>query len=460
MRVPMYLLLIIALFMIPIQSTHATERADSPTPKPIDWSEIKVLDLKTAWRIALADSPSLAAAQARVFQAEARVRQAQSAYWPTLEALASTAHTRLSDNAAQARLAIGGENPDTYHHLGLSAGWLLFNGFERKFNHFAARYGEQESRQSFRDARRLLADSVAAIYYTAQLALEDMAIVTADEKFNRRQAEEAAARLRLGTGALSDALNFQIQVNTAKTRMIQAQQNFKAAMIGLAALLGVDTVTFPAQMELAQLPRETEKTLAPPRLAPLIDHALAHRPDVLAADYALRRTQAGIGAAQAKFYPTLNLFAAVDGDRTTDLGFEDDDFGDSVGLNLSYNLFKGGGDKARLLEARHKQKEAEQNFLQAKITVTSEVKNALSQLESVQQQVRLQRTNLTLARQNRDLVDKEFAAGEASLVRLNEAQRELTTAQARLALALVSLHQAWHNLKVSTAQILAELEAL
>jgi outer membrane protein TolC len=57
-------------------------------------------------------------------------------------------------------------------------------------------------------------------------------------------------------------------------------------------------------------------------------------------------------------------------------------------------------------------------------------------------------------RENRDLVEKEYQAGQASLVRLNEAQRDLNRAQGRLALALVGLRQALKNLDASTGRIL------
>lgn len=52
------------------------------------------------------------------------------------------------------------------------------------------------------------------------------------------------------------------------------------------------------------------------------------------------------------------------------------------------------------------------------------------------------------------MVEKEYAAGQVSLVRLNEAQRDLTTARSRLALALASLQQAWFNLETDTGRIL------
>jgi outer membrane protein TolC len=69
----------------------------------------------------------------------------------------------------------------------------------------------------------------------------------------------------------------------------------------------------------------------------------------------------------------------------------------------------------------------------------------------------LQRVNADLVRENRDLVEKEYLAGQGSLVRLNEAQRDLSTAQSRLALALVSLRQAWYGLQSETGSLAAAL---
>ena len=77
----------------------------------------------------------------------------------------------------------------------------------------------------------------------------------------------------------------------------------------------------------------------------------------------------------------------------------------------------------------------------------------MAKLSSAQKELALQRSNAELVHQNRDLVEKEYAAGMGSLVRLNEAQRDLTNAQSRLALALVSLRQAWYNLKADTGRI-------
>ena len=99
-------------------------------------------------------------------------------------------------------------------------------------------------------------------------------------------------------------------------------------------------------------------------------------------------------------------------------------------------------------------KEAESTLAGVVISTRTEVLEALAKLDSAKELLLLQRSNTDFVKQNRDLVEKEYAAGQTSLVRLNEAQRDLINAESRLALALVSLKQAWQDLKTSTGEIL------
>jgi cell division septation protein DedD len=308
------------------------------------------------------------------------------------------------------------------------------------------------------DARRLLLASVATAFFVAQLAREDIAIASADETFNRRQIDEAKARLRVGTGSLSDVLNFEIQVNSARSQLIRAKRVYNVAMIGLATLLGLREARFPVNMELARLESETEEELVAPSTDRQIRYALTHRPDIRRTDYAVKRAKSEVGIARAKFYPVLNATGSIDGERSRSAEFESDDFGGSIGLNLTYNLFTGGLNRAQLAEAKSRLTEAERNQDDASIQVASEVQEAVADLIAEQEQLALQRKNARLVQQNRDLVEKEYNAGQTSLVRLNEAQRDLTTAQSRLVLALLSLRQSWENLRAVTGEILNPFE--
>jgi outer membrane protein TolC len=360
------------------------------------------------------------------------------------------ASSRHPGSPAQPR---GIDDPEDYFNLGLQANWLLFKGLGRKYANASARAAELGSQEAERDARRLLVASVANSFYRAQLAREETAIVEANEGFNRRQAEDAKARQRVGTGSLSDVLNFEVQVNAAKSDLIDAKRSYEVAMFGLAALLGIPESRFPSDLELVRLERETAEELVPPAPDDLIPYAKAHRADILQAAYAVDRARQEIGLARASFFPALGFYASLDGERLGDASFEGDDFGDTLALSFSYNLFSGGSDAARFREAKARRDEEKKNLASLTNNVVSEVRTATVWVAAAQKELVLQRSNAALVQQNRDLVEKEYAAGQGSLVRLNEAQRDLVTAQARLALALVSLRLAWHNLKTTTGEI-------
>jgi len=430
--------------------------------KSIDWTTIDELDLKTAARIALADNPTLAAAAARIRQAVERMNQAEADYWPRLDLTASGARVWQSDNdletnRAMARLfdpAAEVDDPEDRYHTGLVASWKVFDGFARKFANASARYGRDQSKAAFDDSRRLLLASVASAYFVAQLIRENVDIARADEEFNRRQLIEAKARSRMGTGSLSDELNFKIRINDARAVRIQAERNYEAAIYALAALLGRQEANFPRTVKLAPLEDETKNELTKPDTKELIAYAHKNRPDIRQSELGIRQANAQVGLARSQFYPSLNLSAGIDGAHTENLRLEEDDFSASVRLSLSFNLFSGGADRARVKEAEAQAEELKRSLENLRITVTSEVRDSLAQLLSAQAQLRLQRINVELVQTNRDLVDKEYGAGQASLVRLNEAQRDLVTAQSRLALALATMRQAWFNLETDTGHIL------
>ncbi len=424
--------------------------------------QIEVLDLETAQRIAIASNPTLTAAAERVNQATERIRQAQAAYWPTLDAQGSASRVDLSNNAEESQrdqLRMLGfnasiDNPEDYYRANLVASWTVFDGFRRHFSNALARYGQDASQAALAESRRLLLSSVGDSFYLAQLARENIAITEADEAFNQRQLEEAQARYQVGSGSLSDILNFEVQVNAARSQRNGYYREYQIALVGLASLMAIPDAILPSGVELAGLQAEVEKDLIPPEAAGHLDYALLHRPDIQQTEWILKQQEANIGIARSRFYPSLQLAGSVDGERANSGRFEGDDFGNTVGLYLTYRLYSGGERRARLAEAKYQQKEAEENLRASKLSVASDVQQAVANVITAQNELELQRKNAKLVMENRDLVEKEYQAGQASLVRLNEAQRNLTQAQGRLALARVGLRQAQKNLNASTGRIL------
>lgn len=438
----------------PAPSGHmeASPAGNLQTGPPPDWRKVRELTLSTALRIALSGNPSLSAAAERVIQATERTQQAKAAYWPKLDSTFSASRLSLSETARRGALSTGIENPDESYQAVLSADWLLFDGFERKYSLAAARYGENERISERWDLARLLFSSVAAFYYNAQLTAEQILIAEADLSFNRRQITEAEARLAAGTGSLSDRLNFEVQVNRARDFLIGAKKNYEVSLLSLAALLGIGDPAFAQAVNLPRPQKESAEEMRLPVLGDLIAYAGQNRPDLLSSGFALERAESGIGAAKAAFFPDIFLSAGLSGERRGDAGISEEDFGSNVSLNLTYNLFSGGADRSKVAEATSRRHEAQELKRDVAVAITGEVGKSLSGLSAAQRKLLLQRSNAALVLENRDLVEKEYAAGQTSLVRLNEAQRDLVEAEALLAQSLLSMRLAWYNLRTSTGE--------
>ena len=129
-----------------------------------------------------------------------------------------------------------------------------------------------------------------------------------------------------------------------------------------------------------------------------------------------------------------------------------------MGVHVSYNLFAGGRNRAGVAEARAQLDESEYLLEETRLTAAREIRQAAIDLRTAQENLVLQRTTADYVDENRNLVEKEYNAGQGSLVRLNQAQRDLVSAQARLALSRVALHSARHALQTATAETISRFE--
>ncbi len=433
---------------------------------PTDLAGIKVLDLKTAQSVALADNPNMEAARARIEQARARVLQAAASWWPSLDLSGSGTRQRLSDtnyqyNKLLANTLMPGipvDQTDENYSAGLQATWVLFDGFYRTFREQQAAYDEQSNAAALVDSQRLLVNSVAEAFLNAQLAQTYIDIAQADETFYNRQLEDAQNRYDVGAGPWGDILNIKVQVNSAKTSRIRSQREFEAAKYGLAGLMGVADAALPAHIRLESLDKEYATPDTKQQAEILIKEALAARPDIRQLEMQIKQAEAARGMAKAPFYPTVRVAGALEGSREGDMGLSSEDFGNSIGVNMSWNLYAGGADKARLAESEQVKREAVYTLAGLRNSVAAEIRQYLAMLAAAEEQVRLQRESVKLVQENRDLAQNEYEAGEASLVRLNEAQRDLTTTHGRLAQALVSYQLQRQRLLAATGRNLTGLK--
>ena len=400
------------------------------------------ITLEGAKRMALERNPTLAAARERVIQAREAIVQARAAFLPTVSTTSAWNYTQDTGSASF------GYTENLYTNK-ISATQLLFDGFLRKYTHLAASYGKKMTLASQEDAQRLLAWSVAQSFLHIQLARENIKIAESDMAFNRQQEKEALAREKAGTGSLSDLLNFKTKVNTANAFLISSRQDLKESCHGLAALLGYGSAQLPESFEIGPLEigdtdLDVSNNTNPALILDQDKHMeifLAQRPDLLQAEYAVKAADAKINMAAAGYYPTVSLtgsYGITSGETFSDMG-DTDKMGAAVGVTVNFELFSGGSTKSSVREAKSVKKELKKELESSKLTAMSNIKSAMDDIHTTRRQLLLQKENAELVEQMRNLVEKEYAAGQTSLVRLNEVQNNLVSALGDLAIARVSL---------------------
>lgn len=458
------LILVLEAFTWPLRGVDAAGgdvQSGNASREDAFWEEIRELHLEEACRFALRENPGLQAVRERILQAREALEQARSRYWPSLDLQGSARRFWLSESARQAPQIsepFGGgisrlESPDESSRAGISASWVVFDGLERRYRAAAARFGLERSRAADNEAARLLLAAVADAFYQAQLAGEDDSIARADEAFNERQLAEAKARRKRGAGSLSDVYNFEIRVNAARAERIRAEGRLRRARAGVGALLAAPGAILPDRIPLAGPKPATGAEFFLPSLEREMAFAREHRPDLRESRALMAQADAEVDVARAAYFPTFRLSYTLEGEREGIALPEEADMGHSLALIMSWNLFDGWAKGSTVRQAKARYRETVRTRHDVELQLGREVQESLAELESARDRLRLERKNLGLVRRTRDLVLKEYQAGQASLVRLNEAQRDLITAEGRLALSLVSLRLSRFRLDADTGRV-------
>jgi len=421
-------------------TTELLETAPIPVPQPLTQDD--------AVRIALARSPNLLAGTARIRAAEARISQARAGYLPAVDLNAeATRHLKTPGVFRWPGLDSRYES----YAAALSASWLIFDGFAREAQYVTSLSGQIEAVAAYHDMQRLLTQAVNIAFNNALLAREEITIAEADASFNDQLLTETRLKLEAGSAARSEVLNFEIRLNSAKSQLISARSQLQVAKAVLVELMGLPEQVALEELVLAPLDVQGEERVEIPDEPHLLRHAVLNRPDLEMLRQVVERASLDEAQSRSAFYPSLFLLGSYGAQRIDNPRFSEDDVSAQASLNLAWNLFNGSADTAAVRTAKAVTDQRRRELSAQLLVVLSEVRQALAQLTNAREQLRLQTTSYHLTSEARDLVLKEYQAGQASLVRLNEAQRDLVEAQGHLSLSKIQLRGAWINLRTATA---------
>jgi outer membrane protein TolC len=405
----------------------------------------------------LAGNPSVHESLERITAAEAVLKQAQSAYLPTVTATASYGHIDSSlhpDTDPENRYA------ESYKQAsaGVQANWLLFNGFAREARTLSAKYSLQQSGELADETRRLLILSATTAFRQAQQARENIDIARQDLAFNTNLEDDARKRFEAGVLPESEVHNFTINALQAESATLEAELDYKTACAVLAELMALPEPQLPEDMQPVAIAFDAGQSI--PALEQEFDYALIHRPDFKALKSGQLALAQQVRAVKGDMMPTIALAGEVNYNDREDWSTtsEHGNYDSFVGVTASWDLFSGGRKKNVVKEAQAEMRALEELQEALRLSIRSTLQQQLDSAETTQAVLQRQEKIYRLSQSVRDSVEKSYKAGAVSITRLNEAQTDLVAAQGAYSTAYIAYRLILNQVDIESGRALDGLE--
>lgn len=425
---------------VPTQYKYA---GNPDAPPALDWwRSFRSPELTQLMEEAQTVNLDIAAAVARMREADAQARQAGAALLPSLSGGGNETYSRTSGSSSSG-LTNGGREVVNYS-ASLSASYQLdFWGQNRD-----ALQAAEETATANRFDRDVVAlttlSSVANAYFQV-LASQDRLRTAQRNIASAQRILDAIKQRRLaGTGTDLDVAQQESVLANQKALVPPLRQTLDQNSNALAVL-----VSRPP--ESVRVAGGSLNHVAIPRVTPgLPSELLTQRPDIRRQEAQLASATANIGNARAQFFPSIQLTGngGYQSSALVSLFQPHAAFFQLVG-SATQPIFDGGKILGNFEYAKARQDELLQTYRKTIVQAFADVDNALYSIKQTTIKLQLQRQVVAASRRAFDLAEQQLRAGTADIVTVLNTQSTLFQAedvlwQAQLArlLAIVSLYQA------------------
>ena len=385
----------------------------------------------------------IAAAAARLIQAQAQSMISSSALVPSLSGTGSASRS-YTPGTLRARTAPVEASVGNNFNLGLSASYVLdFWGRNRAladsadWNAIATRY----------DRETLIVSTQAALantYFQILLAQDRLRLARQNVQIAENVLSAIKARMDVGTATALDLAQQESIVASQRASIPALEQSQQQASVLVASLLG----RTPESVAIAGGSLER---LRLPKVQPgLPSQLLLRRPDLAAAEARLQSAQGNIKAARAAFLPSISLSTQSGlGSSTLANLLRPEALAASLAAGLVQPIFNGDQTEGQLRQAQGRQIELLADYRKVIVTALADVENALIAVRLTSEHEDLQARVVASARRAYEITEQRLQEGTIDVVTLLNTQLTLFQAQDNLTLiryqrlqALVSLFQA------------------
>jgi NodT family efflux transporter outer membrane factor (OMF) lipoprotein len=408
-------------------TVEAPWRAATPedgTPKGSWWSRFRDARLDALQRQALAQSPTLAVASARLAQARAIVRSTASAQWPSASVGLRAARARTSTNRPLS--AYPSPNFSTVQNdvvPALSVGYELDIAGRIQRSVEGAQASAEQSAADLENVRLILGTDLATAYFNLRATDIELDVLARAIALQRRSLEFVSTRHDLGASSGLDVAQQQALLDTTLTQVDVLRRQRSDFEHAIATLVGTPAPSFSLAPDISEL-----EPPAVPLGVP--SDVLQRRPDVASAERAMASANAQIGVAKAAYYPSIVLAPSV-GFESRSLAslFDASSLLWSLGASVTQPLFSGGRLAANVDFAQAGYEATVGNYRSVVLRAMQEVEDGITGLADLEHANAQARTAVATARRVLDLANARYEGGATTYLDVITAQQALLAAE-------------------------------
>ncbi len=403
------------------------------------------LSLADAVELALARNHDVLMASLTALQSEQSYLSTRAAILPNLNFNASTGVNRSGSSDAQTSTLLGhvvqipAQPASVYGNFGfgLTFSQLIFDGGAWWNNLEAAALSFHAQQETAQEQRLQTTYQVTQAFLELVRAQKQLAVLEDAARRSRDQTEFEEKLYAGGKAAQADVYASRSNRDNDELNRLSGTALVEQNRFALATLLGADPSTPLAIVEPSEL---KELPLPPPPAARAVELALSTRPSLRAYEHALAATRKTTTGLKGRYYPSLSAQAGYTrnsqniGDIVAPPGEKSNL---SATLVLNWNIFNGFADQSSIRRSELLAESNENDLMQGKRQVASDVNTAISNLAGARQRAQVAGQSEDTAREGLRLAKARQAVGVGTVLDVRDAELKLTQAQLAHVNALV-----------------------
>ena len=412
-----------------------------------------------AVRVALSKNSSTRLSEESVKSAEASVKSSRKGLLPTVDLSLSRYYT-YGDEYSRSQ---SGARTDIDNDLGhsdafqLAVNYTVFNGFGDISNLRASKALVESYRAELRSVRETLAASVLVAYLDAVMAKASLELSDSNLSVSQARRELYKNRLAAGSATRLDCISAQMDFASDSASNLLRRSALSASIRTLDELLGGGSVQDVSDIQDSfEIDREPYwKT--PDGLETAKRRALESNAELFSAKASWNYAQVNRKTANSSLFPKLDLHGSLNATASASEKGNPEKSNQEyfrVGAALSWNIFNGLADDAKMETAKIAERTAQIQMEKVRLNVETRVANAVDAHLRALESLEVAEGNDSLAFEMLSLGRERLKEGRITNFEFRETQSQWRSAREALLSAKVAAAKAEIQVRLLTGDVL------